>query len=845
MEAKSWNAIEELLDAALELEPPDRARFVESIELADIRREVASLLEASDSATDFLNIPAAALSNDLFDSGHSPAGRRFGSYTIVREIGRGGMGTVYLAERSDGAFEQKVALKVVNRTLIDDETARRFARERQILATLNHPNIAQLHDGGVSDAGEPFLAMEYVEGTRVDEFCDRAALTTEARLRLFLDICSAVSFAHQNLVVHRDIKPSNILVTADGAAKLLDFGIAKLLDENDAGDRTSTEFRAFTREYASPEQIEGGQITTATDVYSLGVLLSTLTGSPPGRTVGLRTGITGQTELGSIQAMARREEPQRRYASVEQLAEDVRRYLDGMPVLAQRDSLRYRARKFVQRNRATALAASLVVITLIAGITVSLWQAYSARLERDRAERRFNDVRRLSNALLTDIAPKIERLPGAIDARQALVTQSLTYLDSLAGEAADDVELQSELAVAYEKIGELLGKPSNPNFIDTQGAIENYEKALAIRLRLLERSPGNAEQQKAAAENYRVIGKIRGQAGAFDQEKQSLQTAMAMYDRLLEQYPDQYPLKFAVAETNYDMARNISTLKRYGESLPFFERSITIFERLLADDPDNIEVIKRLGECRSDLANSLSWNEQQAEAELETARAIEILEAAAARHQLDVTIRRELWFAYWLASSTFEDQDDARSLEYAQKALAIAEASVRDDGANVRARQLLSKSLSTLGQALINTGRAREAIERLEASRKVLEEIIENRSTNDGLRHDLATVLMRLGAAKFEQKRFDAALVDFEAAAAAHHEVLRRVPGDTRTKRNLASTYESIAETQEKLGGAKAALRERYQMVLDLLLDLDSQNALGEYDRKFLDQTRVTLQKLS
>lgn len=452
MESKRWQVIEELLDAALELAPDKRQSFIDAIPAPKLRHEVASLLAVDGRAVGFMDAPAAALSGDFFVSSHgnSHVGRRFGSYTIVREVGRGGMGTVYLAERSDGAFEQKVALKIVTRTIIDDETARRFGRERQILASLNHPHIAQLHDGGVSESGEPFLAMEYVEGTRVDEFCDRQSLSTSERLRLFLDICSAVAFAHQNLIVHRDIKPSNILVTADGTPKLLDFGIAKLLDENEGDDRTKTEYRAFTPEYASPEQAEGGPITTATDVYSLGVLLSNLveprvTDAGDGRTNKQRTSTKGQnhkTELNAIQAMARREESARRYPSVQQLAEDVQRYLDGLPVRAQKDSLGYRASKFVQRNRAGVIAAGVIVLSLVAGITVSAWQAYAASQERDRAERRFNDVRRLSNALLFEITPKIERLVGSSEARELLVGHALQYLDSLAGEAGDDIQLR-------------------------------------------------------------------------------------------------------------------------------------------------------------------------------------------------------------------------------------------------------------------------------------------------------------------------------------------------------------------------------------------------------------------
>ncbi|MDX6611407.1 MAG: eukaryotic-like serine/threonine-protein kinase, partial [Blastocatellia bacterium] len=271
-----WSKIEALLQAALELPPAARSGFVEehSRNSPDVRREVESLLAYEEQADGFLGAPALAFSADFFDdegSGNARAGQTVGNYRIIREVGHGGMGAVFLAERADGEFHQQVALKVVRRTFADSELARRFRRERQILASLNHPNIARLLDGGVSADGEPFFAMEYVDGVRIDDYCSTKNLSTEERLKLFLGVCRGVSYAHQHLVVHRDIKPSNILVTAEHTPKLLDFGIAKLLDAEHHDDHTQTGFRAFTPVYASPEQISGAAVTTASDVYSLGV----------------------------------------------------------------------------------------------------------------------------------------------------------------------------------------------------------------------------------------------------------------------------------------------------------------------------------------------------------------------------------------------------------------------------------------------------------------------------------------------------------------------------------------------------------------------------------------------
>jgi serine/threonine-protein kinase len=451
MHNEDWIKVEELLNAALELEPTERRKFLEEIGASapDLRREVESLLVYEEKVDGFLDTPALAFSADFFDDDHAPdarVGQEIGHYRILRELGRGGMGAVFLAERADGAFEQDVALKVMRYSFPDSELARRFSRERQILASLNHPNIARLLDGGVSATREPFLVMEYVEGLRIDDYCDERNLSTNERLQLFLKVCRAVSYAHQHLVVHRDIKPSNIIVVEDEqrkpTPKLLDFGIAKLLDAEQAGEHTQTEMRAFTPNYASPEQISGGQITTASDVYSLGVLLQDLLrgarpstnerknrGDSVAETPGQKTLITNlptdqseenkraktsvrrfaDAELENIISMARREDPARRYASAAQLAEDVQRYLDGLPVHAQKDSFTYRAGKFVRRNKVGVAAAAIILLTIVSGIIATIWQArraneqaWIAAQERDRARVEAAKAERI-NAFLQNI----------------------------------------------------------------------------------------------------------------------------------------------------------------------------------------------------------------------------------------------------------------------------------------------------------------------------------------------------------------------------------------------------------------------------------------------------------
>src|SRR6185312_3695281 len=333
-------------------------------------------------------------------------GRWVGPYRIERLLGRGGMGAVYLAQRADGHFEQQVAIKVIDLPLATELFRERFRMERQILAGLSHPFIARLLDGGVSEGGELYLAMEYVDGISIAKFCERNGLSLRAKLELFVKVCGAVQFAHQNLVVHRDLKPDNILVVADGTPRLLDFGTAKLLgpEADAASGFTQNGLQSFTPQYASPEQVLGDAITTATDTYSLGVLLYLLlAGRPPYELKEFTTAemlrvICNEVppkpsavaagldaDLDAIVMKALRKEPQERYLTVDHFAADVQAYLEGRPVLARRGTLRYRAGKFVRRNRLAIAGAALLLITLLAGIAGILWQSRSANLQRRRA----------------------------------------------------------------------------------------------------------------------------------------------------------------------------------------------------------------------------------------------------------------------------------------------------------------------------------------------------------------------------------------------------------------------------------------------------------------------------
>jgi serine/threonine protein kinase len=474
--------VEKLFHEMAELSPAERMQYFCDHHVGEeIRQEVEALLAFDSGASAFLQRDISIAASRALPQ-VEPKGWRCGPYRLLDVVGRGGMGAVYLAERADGEVTQRVAVKLLPPGA-GDTHRELFLQERQILASLTHANIARMLDAGHLDNGQPFLAMEYVDGKPVDVFA--AGLSVRQKIALFLKVCAAVGYLHRNLVVHRDLKPSNILVTADGEPKLLDFGIAKILDL--ATDATITSMRMLTPDYASPEQVSGGKMSTATDIYSLGaVLYQLLTGRPAHEfedpsaesvlSVVTKREVTRpskwQPELkGDLEVIllkALRKDPQERYGTVEQFAEDLEAFLESRPVRARSGSNWYRTRKFLRRYWVPVLAATLVIASLSAGL-------YVANRERTIAQRRFQDVRQLANKLF-DIDAQVRQLPGSTKARQLIVDTSLEYLRRLRVDVQGDPELALEVGNAYMQVARVEGVNNGPNL----GQIEQAERDLKI-----------------------------------------------------------------------------------------------------------------------------------------------------------------------------------------------------------------------------------------------------------------------------------------------------------------------------------------------------------------------------
>jgi serine/threonine protein kinase/tetratricopeptide (TPR) repeat protein len=787
MTPERWQQVKSVLATALEFhDETERARYVADAGGDDttLRREVESLLAQPDDEFDSVGEKIGLTAAESL--GACEGGRQIGNYELVRELGRGGMGAVWLAKRADQQFEKLVAIKLLKRGTDTDEVLRRFQIERQILARLEHPNIARLLDGGITDDGLPYFVMEYVEGQRVTDFCREQLLTIEERLRLFSKICAAVQFAHQNLVVHRDLKPGNILVTADCEPKLLDFGIAKLLTPDDSAiEVTLAEHQRLTPAYASPEQVRGEPITTVSDIYTLGILLyEVLTGqnahrfsvphpSPtellqvvaqlePVRPSAAATNSSASRrlrgDLDNIILKALRKEPARRYAGVGSFAADIQRHLAHQPVTARKDTVSYRAGKFIRRNKIGTAAAVIVLLTLSGAIIGISWEAR-------RANRRFNDVRQLAHSIVFDYHDAIANLPGSTTVRERLVRDSLKYLDNLAGEGGGDTSFQLEIASAYLKIGDVQGQPYAPNLGDTEGALVSYRRAQTILVALSNARPGNKDVQRQLARTRQKIAQIHMRKAEWEEALQSQQQAVQIIEKLLATDPGNSADRELLAETYLNLGKALYQ----GSSSPFvaaqrqalekFRQSLSIREALLVQKPGDTT---RLDKVTTSLAyvgyalwaiGKLEGDRQIYREALATfEKAYGIIASAAAR-PTDARAQRNLLTVLLNLAQTHSLLNDPDSaLDTARRALPIAEKLSAVDPGNLEARRDLGETQTGLAKILAETRAVSEALPLCRKSIELEESLLntdpssmETRNALVGTYQLLAALLTKMG----------------------------------------------------------------------------------------------------
>ncbi len=590
-----------------DLPPAERERVFSSRQIdPEIRAEVESLLSFDSGATQPFPVSISHLAQEALRFVEPGRPRSCGPYRLVRLLGSGGMGSVYLAERADGEIRQRVAVKLLHAGTEHTSWRERFLQERQVLADLNHPSVARLLDAGSTEDGRPYLVMEYVEGAAIDVYA--AGKSLREKLALFLQVCEGVAHAHQHLIIHRDLKPSNILVDALGQPKLLDFGIAKLLDP--AADTTRTVERLLTPNYASPEQIQGGVQTTATDVYSLGaVLYKLLTDRSPHEHEPDRPPVPGTAtggreiaeacrlnpdlprDLGYILRKALRAEPGERYISVDAFANDVRAFLESRPVQARSGDSWYRARKFLRRYWIPAAAAALVSGSLAAGL-------YIANSERRVAERRFAQLRQLSRKVF-DLDNAIRNLPGSIQARESLVAASLEYLGGLSFDPAKDLDLAAEVAEGYWRVGHIQGVPSDLNLGEDARAEASLQRADALMDVVVAARPRDRQALRQAAliaEDRMILAESNHRrADALAYARKAAQRAGAF----LDPHPSRSDADWAaVIYGNIALAHN--NMHLYADAARYARRAADL-TRTAGSAP------MRLSQALSHLANALRY----------------------------------------------------------------------------------------------------------------------------------------------------------------------------------------------------------------------------------------------
>jgi eukaryotic-like serine/threonine-protein kinase len=742
-----WSRVRDVFQEAVALDGEARARFLASCDDARVRDEVLGLLGAHDDAAGFLEVSPFKRQGML-------TGTSIGPYRIVREIGEGGMGSVFLGFRDDDEFEQRVAIKLIRGGAAGESIMRRFRQERQILAALEHPNIARLLDGGTTTDGLPYLVMEYVEGTAIDRYCEERACPVAEKLRLFLMLCDAVQYAHRNLIIHRDIKPANVLITNEGIPKLLDFGIAKLIS-HDTSDATVT--RMMTPDFASPEQLRGEPVSTATDVYSLGVLLYRLLvgakpfsgdrrpDAEPTRPSTRVRALRGDLE--NILLMALQNDPSRRYGSVEQCAADIRRHLEGHPVAARPATLVYRASKFVRRNRVAVVAGIAMVAVLAIAFVVTLQQ-------KRIAEHRFAQVRALAGSFVFEIHDAIAPLPGSTPARELLVRRALVYLDGLAAEASDEADLQMELARAYLKIGDVQGLPYQANLGDTKGALASYRKALKIVSQL--------DAPLLAADAHDRIGLVEQRRLEWRDAMEHHQAALALRRAHTGGVHERLALArtwVAIGDCRY--IGEVWIRPRWRGTPPHddYENALRVLGSVPPNGPHRGELLEQLARAhqrlggyftRMDISRALAHHDAALHA-LEQRSAMEPLSAVAKRNATD---------------------------------------------------QLVMKAIAQIG-----LGDTAGAIENTQRAAKVFGELAAADPTNSEAQHDLAFAYETEANARLRASQWAEAERAYRRALAIRQRLAQLDPANREDQRGLYAIYGGLASTLRKGGDAEGAAR--------------------------------------
>jgi eukaryotic-like serine/threonine-protein kinase len=754
--------VAEIVERALESEADERSPLIVNLCRgdADLRTEVDSLLRFEEKARVFIEMPAFEVATKIIadENGKLNPGERLGNYKIVSLLGEGGMGQVYLAE--DTTLSRRVAIKLLKPGRGAANIIRRFRQKEQMLAGLAHLNIAWLYGAASTPTGIPYLVVEYVEGPRLDHYCRDQALSIQERLALFRKICAAVAYGHQHLILHRSIKPANIRIGADGEPKLLDFGIARSLGTATSTIAEQTLAARTISEYASPEKVRGEKMTTASDVYSLGVVLYELLtqqcpyGSTSRHSGELARAIIEQEpmrpsiainlarpdsriekresagsrftthdcrllrgDLDHIILKALRKHPARRYASVAQFSEDIHRHLVGLPVIARSDTLGYRSGKFVKRHPLPVMAAVLLLLSLIGGIIATAGQAHRADQRRELAEQRFNDLRQLADSLMVEIRDSLKNLPSQ----------------------------QRDLATAHETTGDTQGNVSSTNLGNKEDALPSYQKGADSREQVKD-DQATTETQMQIGRGQRTVGDLLAQKGDINGTIDKYRSSLSIFEKLSTAHPADPSVQDELARAYEILGDSLEGAQRSEERFKVYQSALSIRQSLLTQQPDDAKLRRSIG--LNFLKVGGATDAKTPEAVENVRRGIVMLETLSAQDPNNDSAYREVGYGYArLGQTLIGGGDVAGSLESRRKAFEVRQRLAARDPKNAQVQFDLAVAHDDLSEALTATGEGSPALDHAQQALSILLQLSAADPTNVLYRRNIGLCYEKFGDA--------------------------------------------------------------------------------------------------
>ena len=808
MDKALWEQLKPILEVALTLNHADRDTYLKEACSGNIKQyEIALRLLAHESPVTLGLSEMIELTEPL---SMYQEGQIFGNYKLIKEIGRGGMGAVFLAERTDGEYDQKVAIKILQEGRTSDSLIHKLRNERQILANLKHPNIVNILDGGTTDQGIPFIVMEYVDGTVITDYIEEHNLSLQQRLDLFQKLCEVISYAHQKLIIHRDIKPSNILISQTGELKLLDFGIAKILDQQGQSFQ-DTQQLFITPDYASPEHIKGQPLTTASEVYSLGILFyQILTGvnpfksvqtslssmiervcdynPPPPSKLSEKTNTKLNSDIDNICLKALRKDPKDRYQSVDHFSQDIDRYLKHLPVSATKDQWSYRAKKFMVRNQTYIISGLIIFLITIAGLFSSLYQAREARSM-------FNDLRGLTGSMLFEFYDGVASLEGTTQVKKMVVSKALTYLEKMQDRNSGNYDLMNDVSDGYQRLGNIQGNSYYANMGLSDDAFKSYQKAVTISENLVVKNPNNQKYIFSLAEAFLGLGDVTYTLNHLD-------TALLRYKRsnllllgLTEKYPDSLNYALALSES-FNRIGDVSGMYGYPNlgntamALSSYNQSIDILEKLVEKAPDNIVFRNSLAVSLGMVTNLYTVTgkfDEAIGAGYKSVSSFEVLLKQDPHNYLRKTNILQI------KNAMRESLTEGLRLDEALTMLKGVESSLlesqRADPENKHIQSNLAINYNALGRVLTEKGQYENAISEFRKAFLLNQSLVKNAENNMEQWQSLGFTLEFMGNTYLENDQFSEAIKKYDEAVAIYKKIDTGLINIVMIKKNVCRIH--------------------------------------------------------